>query len=261
MRYKLLLCSRCRCIYAPSPPDIVTLSSAYSAAAYDSGEEAEYAAQTYITALSPYLARLRRLTTAVDVGTGNGALIPLLWGKGFSKVIGIEPSQTAIAAAPDAVRPHILKAVFSASVLEGVSPSLVCSFMTLEHLPDPKTFIDTVYDVLEEEGIVAVVVHNWQGFINRLLKLRSPIIDIEHLQLFCPLAIETLLKEAGFANISINSIKNNYPLRYWLNLMPLPGTAKKMLGGWLKKTGMDRRPFSMNVGNILAVGQKTKQGG
>lgn len=260
MRHKLLLCSRCHCVYAPSPPDAVTLSSAYSAAAYDSGEEAEYAARTYMAALSPHLVRLRRLTTAVDVGAGNGALIPLLWGKGFSKVIGIEPSPAAIAAAPDTVRPHILETVFSASVLAGVSPSLVCSFMTLEHLPDPKTFIDTTYDVLEEKGIVAVVVHNWQGFINRLLKLRSPIIDIEHLQLFCPLAIETLLKEAGFVNISINSVKNTYPLRYWLKLMPLPGTAKKTLGEWLKKTGMERRFFSMNVGNILVVAQKAKQG-
>ena len=256
MRHKLVLCGQCGCVYVPLPPSLSVLSSAYSVAAFDSGEEAEYAARTYIKALSPYLSRLSKLTTAVDVGAGNGALIPLLLDKGFSSAVGIEPSRAAIMAAPDAIRPHIRETVFSVSALEDVRPSLVCSFMTLEHLPDPKMFVDTAYDVLEDGGIVAIVVHNWQGFINRLLKLRSPIIDIEHLQLFCPRAIGKLLEGAGFSNISTGSIKNTYPLRYWLNLMPLPGSVKRLAGAGLRGIGADRVPLSVNVGNILAVGQK-----
>ncbi len=64
--------------------------------------------------------------------------------------------------------------------------------------------------------------HDYRAPINRLLGRRSPIIDIEHMQLFCPASLDRLLGEAGFADIAIRAIRNRYPLRYWLRLRPLP---------------------------------------
>jgi SAM-dependent methyltransferase len=200
--------------------------------------------------------RLTGRNAAVDVGAGSGPLLPWLQSKGFTPVIGIEPSRAAIDAAPPAVRPLLSEGMFSASMLDGETPSLICSFMTLEHLPDPGDFVATAHSLLEPGGAIAVVVHNWRAPLNRLLGLRSPIIDVEHLQLFSPRALRELLQRTGFEGIAVSPICNAYPLRYWLRLTPLPAPAKNLVLRLLERFGLADHNFAMNVGNMLAVGTK-----
>ena len=175
------------------------------------------------------MARLDNRNSAVDGGAGIGTLLPWLGDIGFQTVIGIEPSRAAINAAPASVRPMLKEGMFSPELLNGVKPSLICSFMTLEHMDEPSTFVETAYSLLEPGGMIALVVHNWQGLLNRILGLRSPIMDIEHLQLFNPGSMDALLKKAGFENIKVIPICNRYPLRYWLRLTPLPPSLKRMI--------------------------------
>ena len=103
-----------------------------------------------------------------------------------------------------------------------------------------------------------VVVHNWRAPLNRLLGLRSPIIDVEHLQLFSPKALRELLQQAGFESIKLNPIRNAYPLRYWLRLTPLPASAKHWILSLLERFGLADYSFAMNVGNMLVVGIKRR---
>jgi len=256
MCLRLVRCTHCDLVYAPVPPATDFLSSAYSGASYDSGPEAEAAALSYAKALTPYVADLAGRNAAVDVGAGNGPLLPWLSKNGFTPVIGIEPSRAAIDAAPASVRPMLREGMFSPALLADVKPSLVCSFMTLEHLSDPGEFVDAAYDLLEPGGMLAVVVHNWRGVLNRILGLRSPIIDVEHLQLFSPQSARALLEKSGFVSINLQSISNTYPLRYWLRLMPLPTSVKSAIGNILDRIGLSNMPISLRVGNILAVGIK-----
>ena len=259
MCLRLVRCTSCNLVYAPNPPGRAFLSAAYADAAYDSGLEAQCAAQSYAHALAPYLAHLRSRNAAVDVGAGSGPLLPWLIDFGFQTVIGVEPSHAAINAAPASVRPMLREGMFGPGLLDGVKPSLICSFMTLEHMDDPGTFVKTAYSLLEPGGMIALVVHNWQGLLNRTLGLRSPIIDVEHLQLFNPSSVNTLLQTVGFENINVKPICNRYPLRYWLRLTPLPRNVKGAIDNVLKIISLSDTPLSMRVGNILAVGVKPKQ--
>jgi hypothetical protein len=73
--------------------------------------------------------------------------------------------------------------------------------------------------------------------------MRSPIFDIEHLQLFSPLTAADLLHRAGFENIEVHGIVNAYPLHYYLKLMPLPQAIELRLmraaqRGWLGRTSI-----------------------
>lgn len=256
MCLRLERCTSCDLVYAPSPPDNSFLASAYAEAAYDSGEEAKCAAESYAKALAPHLERLPSRNGAVDVGAGNGYLLSWFQRSGFADVVGIEPSRAAINAAPDEIRPFLREGMFSAEMLADVRPSLICTFMTLEHVAEPDVFIRTAYDLLEPGGMIAVVVHNWQGWLNRMLGMRSPIIDIEHLQLFNPKSVTMLLQGAGFGDVQVQEIQNSYPLRYWLRLTPLPNKLKDLLGGALEGVGLADIRIPFNVGNILAVGQK-----
>jgi SAM-dependent methyltransferase len=258
MCLKLVRCENCNLIYAPNPPDREFLSVAYANAAYDSGYEAQCAARSYAKALFPYLDNLRNKNAAVDVGAGSGPFLPWLVDIGFQTVIGIEPSHAAISGAPASVKPMLREGMFAADLLNDVKPSLISSFMTLEHIEDPSAFLNTAYTLLEPGGMVAVIVHNWQGLLNRTLGLHSPIIDIEHLQLFNPSSVTTLLSRSGFKDIKVKSICNHYPLRYWLRLTPLPLNLKELIDRTLTKLSLSHRLLPMRVGNILAIGTKSE---
>jgi SAM-dependent methyltransferase len=256
MCLRLMRCSDCDLVYAPTPPASDALFTAYSEAAFDSGPEAEAAARSYAKALEPYVDRLAIRSAAVDVGAGSGPLLPWLCQKGFTSVIGIEPSRAAIDAAPLTVKPMLREGMFSPVMLADVKPSLVCSFMTLEHLSDPGEFVKSAYDLLEPGGMLAVVVHNWRAPLNRLLGLRSPIIDVEHLQLFSPQSVETLFERTGFASFDIQSLSNAYPLRYWLRLTPFPLGIKTRIAVAMEYMGLSDKHVSLRVGNLLAIGIK-----
>ena len=256
MCLRLVRCASCTLVYAPSPPDRRFLAEAYAAADYDSGEEAQCAANSYASALAPCIEKLGDFSAAVDVGAGSGPLLPWLREVGFQNVLGIEPSRAAIHAAPACVRPMLREGMFGPDSLGEMRPSLICSFMTLEHMDDPGTFMKTASALLKPGGMVALVVHNWQGVLNRALGLRSPIIDIEHLQLFNPTSADILLKNAGFEHIHVRSICNRYPLRYWLRLAPFPAFLKMATIKTLQALSLADVKVPMNVGNILAVGTK-----
>lgn len=256
MCHRLVRCRRCDLVYAPVPPAEKSLTTAYADAAYDSTIEAQAAANSYATALTPYLSRLAGRTSAVEVGAGSGPFLPWLQAWGFNTVIGIEPSRAAIASAPPAVRSMLKEGMFSPSLLGELRPSLLCSFMTLEHIGHPGEFVCQAYRLLEPGGMLAVVVHNWRAPLNRILGLRSPIIDVEHLQLFSPQSLRTLLAENGFDLVDIKPITNAYPLRYWLRLTPFPTLLKKWLNGAFDRIGISGLQLPLRVGNILAVGIK-----
>ena len=196
MCFRLVRCQSCDLVYAPNPPSKEFLKSAYSAASYDSQIEAQAASQSYAYALKPYISQLsENRGAAVDVGAGNGALLPWLLQQDFKPVIGIEPSLAAIKSALPEIAPLIQCGMFSETMLANIHPSLICSFMTLEHISDPKVFTTSAFKALRAGGMIAIIVHNWRAPLNRLLGLRSPIIDIEHLQLFSPSSINLLLKQ------------------------------------------------------------------
>lgn len=256
MCLRLVRCLECDVVYAPEPTAAEELTEAYSHASYDSSPEAVAAAKSYARALSPHIEKLDHRHAAVDVGAGSGPLLPWMLAKGFSPVLGIEPSQAAIDAAPEDVRPLLRKAMFHPDILKGTPTSLICSFMTLEHISEPGDFIRDTHTLLESGGMVAVIVHNWRAPLNRLLGLKSPIIDVEHLQLFSEQALQRLLQEHGFTHIKVLGITNRYPLRYWLRLTPLPSKMKAALTSLLEFLRIADIHMPMRVGNMLGIGIK-----
>jgi SAM-dependent methyltransferase len=256
MCWRLVRCLGCDLVFAETPPGHDFLGTAYAQAGYDSAEEAQAAATTYSEALKIHVKRLQRLGPAVDVGAGSGPLLPLLESMGLSPVLGVEPSHAAIAAASPAVRPKLRQGMFSRALIGDLRPVLICCFMTLEHIADPAGFLATAVELLEPGGMVAVVVHNWRAVPNRLLGMRSPIIDVEHLQLYSPRSVRSQLERAGLASIEVQPLVNTYALRYWVRLAPLPRLLRQPLEGLLSLSGMARLQVSLPVGNLLAVGFK-----
>jgi len=254
MRLRLVECPVCDLAYASSVPAPEALARAYDAAAFDSAEEARYAAATYAEALGEIFAGLPERRGALDVGTGEGAFLGELLRLGFAEVGGVEPSAAPIEAADPAVAPLIEHGVFGAGVREPASLSLVTCFQTIEHVPDPAQMVADAVELLRPGGVLAIVCHDRRAPLNRLLGMRSPIVDVEHMQLFSPRSVEELLRRAGLRELGRRTIRNRYPLRYWARLLPLPERAHAGVAAALERSGLARRLLTLHVGNLLAWG-------
>jgi hypothetical protein len=92
--------------------------------------------------------------------------------------------------------------------------------------------------------------------VNRMLGRRSPIIDIEHMQLFSKGSIKLLFERAYFADIRVSAFKNRYSLQYWLRLSPIPKIFKSPLSGLFSCPPFNKIRLRVNVGNMVTYGYR-----
>ena len=256
MHHQMVLCERCGLLFANPAPKAQELVAQYEAAAYDSGVEADLAARTYAHYLKKHLDVIGPRKGALDIGSGNGSFLERLVALGFSDVVGVEPSLAPIQAAKPTTRSMLVHAPFRAADFQKASLALVSCFQTLEHVHDPGEMTRQVFDLLVPGGGVFFVAHNYEGFVNRLMGTRSPIYDIEHLQLFSPRSLEELLRRAGLTSVTIFPITNSYPLNYWLRLAPFPRSVKERVIRALDRGGLGQMNVRVRVGNLGAIGRK-----
>jgi hypothetical protein len=126
----------------------------------------------------------------------------------------------------------------------------------LEHVRDPLDIAQSAYRLLKPGGAFLSVTHDYRSPVNRLLGRRSPIIDIEHMQLFSRRSVSALLERAGYAQVEARPFANRYSMRYWNRLMPFPAGLKKSLNAALAASGLGRIKLALRVGNTAAVGFK-----
>lgn len=256
MNFRLLRCQGCDVVYASESPEDGALHEAYHQAQYDSSEEAKLAAKAYAMALSAPLEKLAGRGRVLEIGAGTGAFLETLAPLCFRELLGVEPSAAALAAAAPAIRPSLVEGIFREADHRAASFSFICCFMTLEHVPDPGPLMKSVFRLLEPGGLAAFVTHDWRAWNNRVLGRRSPIIDLEHLQLFSRQSLNHLLTTAGLVDFSCAPLRNVYPLAYWNRLFPFPGPMKRLLEAVLRGTGLGGVRVGLNVGNLVTCGWK-----
>ncbi len=256
MHYRLIECPSCDTVYANPIPTLRHLAKNYHEAAFDSSEEAHFAARTYAGELNIIVKNIPDTRGAIDIGTGDGAFLEELLKKGFNKITGVEPSSAPIQAGLPKIRPFIKKGLFDAKNFKKDSVSLITCFQTFEHLYEPLKTCRDSYGILKEGGAFYIVCHNRRSFSRRVLGMKSPIFDIEHLQLFSPQSAKAMLAKAGFRNVSVKPLWNVYPMHYWLKLLPLPRNMKIAAIRFLKKIKLGYIPLRLPAGNMIVIGYK-----
>ncbi len=256
MHLRMLLCQSCDLLYASPAPSAEMLELAYKRAGFDSGEEADCASYTYIHLLSEILKSLPDKDGALDIGTGDGAFLERLLERGFNNVIGIEPSEAPINSAKKHISPLIVPGSFNPDDFADRSFSLITSFQTLEHVENPKEVLSAVIRLLKPGGVFVTVSHNFRSYSARIMGSKSPIYDIEHLQLFSLTSMTGMLKKCGFSEIKVYPVTNTYPLHYWMKMLPMPLSLKKASIGLSKKVKLGYLKVPFFAGNMLACCRK-----
>ena len=170
--------------------------------------------------------------------------------------MGIEPSKSAINNANIKIAKNLKQGVFENMKVNQNYFDSICCFMTMEHVYHPLNVLKKSYSCLKKNGFIALVIHDVDFILHKILKKKSPIIDVEHLQLFSKKTIIYSLKKVGFKNIETQYIKNSYRIVYWISLLPIPKFFKSFIIKVLIILGLSNVRLGINVGNILVVAYK-----
>jgi SAM-dependent methyltransferase len=258
MHSRMVECNACGMLYANPVLRPETLADAYKDASFDSGAESRLAAVTYRALLEPHLTALPNRGSALDIGAGDGAFVEELLALGFRDVIGVEPSIAPIEAANPAIRGHLKCGIFAADQFAAVSFDLITCFQVIEHVWDPVKIAEDALALLKPGGLFLIVAHDRRAFSARVMGTKSPIFDIEHLQLFDRPTGAALLRNAGFGSIKVSSVKNRYPVDYWIKLFPIPKPVKSGVRRVAEISGIGKLLLSLPAGNLAVVGQKPR---
>ena len=256
MHSRMVECGACGLLYGTPAVSSESGLNAYKDAAFDSGQESEFAARTYAKLIAGQLKSIGSREKALDIGAGDGAFLEQLVQLGFRDIVGVEPSAAPIAYAKPGVRDMIRHDIFRAQDFAGQRFDLVTCFQVMEHLWNPCELALEVNSILKPGGLFVTVTHNLRAFSARLMGDKSPIFDIEHLQLFSTKTIRALLQRAGFTDIRVMPVWNRYPIHYWMRLAPIPQRLKKGLIAVARQEPLARVSCSLPAGNIAAVARK-----
>ena len=98
--------------------------------------------------------------------------------------------------------------------------------------------------------------HNVESISVRVLRDRSPIVDIEHTYLFSPGTMQRLFTDQGFIMNNTVRVFNRYSLLYLTRLLPLPKSLKSEVLAALKRTRMGSIGMWVPLGNLCTIARK-----
>jgi 2-polyprenyl-3-methyl-5-hydroxy-6-metoxy-1,4-benzoquinol methylase len=135
----------------------------------------------------------------VEVGPGFGTFAALAQESGlFERIIAIERTPEMAAACRSRGVNVIEQAVEDVS-LSGVGlANVVVSFEVIEHLFEPRGYIQRCATLLAPGGLLVLSCPNGMGFDVATLGATSSAVDSEHVNLFNPLSLSSLLERSGF---------------------------------------------------------------
>jgi len=255
MHYSYFECVNCRTLFVDELPSSEFLENSYNEAEFVSRKDSVYAAQTYFEELQS----LKMLSSGklLDIGCSDGAFISIVKSKSAVDVTGVEPSIQAINSSDLSARENIHHTTLE-SFQNKFGFNIVTCFQTIEHVNDLNGLVVKSKELLLDEGHLVFVCHDRLSLVNRILGERSPIFDIEHLQILNKKGVQLLLQLNGFVDVQVNTISNKYPIAYWLLLAPIPKFLKTYIdrkrNKWYLSWGIRIR-----VGNLLATGRKPSE--
>ena len=217
--YDVCVCEDCGFVFAGGLPPGEAFDRYYAEmskwehldnAGLESAEDAQRFAET-----AQFVAQFKpdRQEPVLDVGCSTGGLLAALKRKGFTRLLGLDPSPQCAQLA----RKNYDLEVFTGSVqtLNQLPEhfGLVTLSGVLEHLYDPNRVLQDVRNRLTEGGLLYVLVPDATRFA-QYMDAPYQQFSIEHILFFTPNSLENLLRRNGFVPLQVRPVANPCTLRY-----------------------------------------------
>jgi SAM-dependent methyltransferase len=256
IRFQIVSCKTCGLVRSDPIVDPDEMARLYADSEFTYAREVANLRATYGRTLSEVLDLGAGRDALLEVGCGSGFLLQEALARGFADVRGVEPSAHAVDLAHPDIRPRIVRDVMRPGLFDAETFDVICMFQVFDHIPDPGVLLEECWRVLKPGGIVLAVNHNVASVSARLLKARSPIIDIEHTYLYSPATMVQIFALHGFATMRVGAIRNRASLRALARLAPLP-FGKRRLVVQLEHHAIGRVALPVPLGNLRLIARKT----
>lgn len=256
IHYRMVKCNTCGLVRSDPIAHPAVHAQLYQQSTFTYTEEVTNLKQTYGGYLAKLAAFGAQKKSLLEIGCGNGFFLKEALAQGYLHVRGVEPSQKAVLEAHPDVRSNIVCDMMRPGLFAQEQFDVVCMFQVLDHIPDPGILLEECFKILKSGGLVLCLNHNIESWSARLMKGRSPIIDIEHTYLYSPATITHLFEAYGFKVRHGGPTYNRYTINYLMRLVPLPTALKTPFLNLLKGSPLGRISLSILLGNLFIVAQK-----
>jgi SAM-dependent methyltransferase len=232
------------------------MAELYRDSTFEYGDELDGLGRTYGAALDRLAAVAPARGALLDIGCGSGFVLSLALERGWQTVRGVEPSADAIAHAAPEIGPLIEREMMRPGLFVAASFDAVTIFQVLDHMPDPLGLLQETRRILRPGGAILAFNHNVDALSARVMRERSPIIDVEHTFLYSPRTIRALFQAAGFDVEAVAPVRNTYSAAYLFHLLPVPSGVKDALSPRLKRSRLGRAQLTIPLGNLCLLARR-----
>jgi SAM-dependent methyltransferase len=141
--------------------------------------------------------------SVLDIGSAAGFFLKAAKDKGITKLKGIEISDFASNYCKKTFSIDVIKSPFEKATINEKF-DIITSWFFIEHLMDPLTAIERIYNVLNDGGVFAMAVPSYFGpmfYLNREEWIKTHPKD--HRIDLSPKGAEKILKDTGFRNVKV----------------------------------------------------------
>jgi SAM-dependent methyltransferase len=207
--YEVRVCGVCGCGYAGGIPPQRCFDEYYrDSSKYEhqdrSGRESSSDRETYrmiVDRLVPHIPGLR--SRIMDVGCATGGLLDELQKRGFTSLLGVDPSAACAAFAETLYGLRVCVGTLSELPKEASGVDVAVLVGVLEHVRDVRDAVSRVRPLLAADGMMCVVVPDATAFIDCLT---APFqhFSTEHINFFAPQSLTNLMRVSGFEEVHVS---------------------------------------------------------
>ncbi|MDD3906158.1 MAG: class I SAM-dependent methyltransferase [Candidatus Omnitrophica bacterium] len=259
VHYQIVKCNKDGMVRSSPTPEGAVIDGLYRQSKFTYDEEVGSLTATYINALKDVLYGISKDANILEVGCGNGFILSALRNMGYKNVFGVEPSADASAKAPAEVRANIVTDVLAPGTFNTNTFGLIFFFQTLDHIYDPNFFLKICYNISQPGARIMAFNHDIESMQARMLKEKSPVIDIAHPYLYSADTIKKVFEKNGFEPVKIYSPLSIVSLRHLIRLIPMPLILKTALLNSrlaILKALLNQK-IKIRLGNICLVAEKS----
>jgi 2-polyprenyl-3-methyl-5-hydroxy-6-metoxy-1,4-benzoquinol methylase len=143
--------------------------------------------------------------TLLEVGPGFGTFAAVATSSGaFARVVAVEPTPELAQACRERGVEVINKRIEDIGGEVGRA-DVVVAFEVIEHLYEPRRFLENIFSLIAPGGLLIVSCPNGLGFDIAMLGAGALAVDAEHVNLFNPASLTGLVQDCGFEVLRVHT--------------------------------------------------------
>jgi 2-polyprenyl-3-methyl-5-hydroxy-6-metoxy-1,4-benzoquinol methylase len=242
----LVQCQKCGLVYVSPRPDPNELYALYGESYFCNNDSGTVGYTDYLNdeanIRKTFTRRLRRLERFVqpgrllDVGCATGFFLTQAQARGW-QVEGLDVSHFAIGYIQDRFGFNVQRGSLLELDYRLNSYDLITLWDVIEHVPDPKGYVQRVTALLKTGGVFVLATPDIDSFPARMTGKRwvGYKLSEEHVYYFAPRTLQRLLNEAGMDVIDSYHVGKYVTFNLFMNRLSIYSPLLARIGGWVER--------------------------